>query len=109
MDQWNGQQRAVAIKMFYMFGFLQFLLSFQKFPFSCVTLYFKTTNKHNVLVFVAQFRASTQTSTTLTYTALRLPRFYVRQSVRKHFVLLAYSGAERVLFKPHCSLEHRGV
>jgi hypothetical protein len=23
MDQWNGQQRAVTIKMFYMFGFLQ--------------------------------------------------------------------------------------
>jgi hypothetical protein len=23
MDQWNGQQRAVAIKMFYMFGFFK--------------------------------------------------------------------------------------
>jgi hypothetical protein len=32
MDQWNGQQRAVAIKMFYMFGFLQFLLGFSKVP-----------------------------------------------------------------------------
>jgi hypothetical protein len=40
MDQWNGQQRAVAIKMFYMFGFLQFLLGFSKVPiFFCVTLY----------------------------------------------------------------------
>jgi hypothetical protein len=33
MDQWNGQQRAVAIKMFCMFGFLQSSLFF------CVTLY----------------------------------------------------------------------
>jgi hypothetical protein len=32
MDQWNGQQRAVAIKMFYMFGFLQFLLGILKVP-----------------------------------------------------------------------------
>jgi hypothetical protein len=23
MDQWNGQQRAVAIKIFYMFGFFK--------------------------------------------------------------------------------------
>jgi hypothetical protein len=30
MDQWNGQQRAVAIKMFYMFLFLQYLLGFSK-------------------------------------------------------------------------------
>jgi hypothetical protein len=28
MDQWNGQQSAVAIKIFYMFGFLQLLLGF---------------------------------------------------------------------------------
>jgi hypothetical protein len=40
MDQWNGQQCAVAIKIFYMFGFLQFLLGFSKVPFFCVTLYF---------------------------------------------------------------------
>jgi hypothetical protein len=33
MDQWNGQQRAVAMKMFYMFGFLQ------SSRFFCVTLY----------------------------------------------------------------------
>jgi hypothetical protein len=31
MDQWNGQQRAVAINMFYMFGFLQYLLGFSNF------------------------------------------------------------------------------
>jgi hypothetical protein len=30
MDQWNGQQRAVAIKCFNMFGFLQCLLGFLK-------------------------------------------------------------------------------
>jgi hypothetical protein len=28
MDQWNGEQRAVVIKMFYMFGFLQCSLFF---------------------------------------------------------------------------------
>jgi hypothetical protein len=39
MDQWNGQQRAVAIKMFHMFEFLQFLLGVQKFSLFCVTLY----------------------------------------------------------------------
>jgi hypothetical protein len=30
MDQWNGQQRAFTIKMFYMLGFLQFLLGFSR-------------------------------------------------------------------------------
>jgi hypothetical protein len=40
MDQWKGQQRAVAIKMFYMFGFLQFLLGFSKVPvFLCHIVY----------------------------------------------------------------------
>jgi hypothetical protein len=33
MDQWSGLQRAVAIQMFYMFEFLQFLLGFSKIPF----------------------------------------------------------------------------
>jgi hypothetical protein len=42
MDQWNGQQRAVAIKMFYMFGFLQFVLDFSKVSVFCATLYFAT-------------------------------------------------------------------
>jgi hypothetical protein len=46
MDQWNGQQRAVAIKMFYMFGFLQFLLGFSKVPvFLCHLVLTKCTVK----------------------------------------------------------------
>jgi hypothetical protein len=36
-DQWNGQQRAVAIHFF------NFCWGFQKFPFFCVTLYFRFT------------------------------------------------------------------
>ena len=33
IDQWNGQQRAFAVK------YVLVLLGFQKFPFFCVTLY----------------------------------------------------------------------
>jgi hypothetical protein len=39
MDQWNGQQRAVAIKISNMFGFLQIFLGFSKVPVFCVALY----------------------------------------------------------------------
>ena len=35
----------------------------------------------------------------MTYKEARLPRLYLQQSVRKSFSLLAYSGAECVLFK----------
>jgi hypothetical protein len=43
MDQWNGQRRAFAIKIFYknndsLEGAQK---EFQKFPFFCVTLYLK--------------------------------------------------------------------
>jgi len=37
MDQWNGQQRAFAIKMFYKNN--DSLEGFSKVPFFCVTLY----------------------------------------------------------------------
>ena len=45
MDQWNGQQRAFAIKN------VLVLLGFQKFPFFCVTLYLKKVHK---ILFVSQ-------------------------------------------------------
>jgi hypothetical protein len=40
MDQRTGQQHAVAMKLFYMFVFLQFLLGFSKVPiFLCHLVY----------------------------------------------------------------------
>jgi hypothetical protein len=45
MDQWNGEQRAVAIKMFYMFGFLQHLLGFSKVSHFFVSPYIITVFK----------------------------------------------------------------
>jgi len=45
MDQWNGQQRAFAIKMFYKNN--DSLEGFSKVPVFCVTLYNKYQNSHS--------------------------------------------------------------
>jgi hypothetical protein len=94
MDQWNGEQRAVTIKMFYMFGFFKSSVFWGHPVFSSCTIQEKLVFVMNLVVKVkvslptSELNGGQRSST-------RPSRFIARQRTRTLLEQKAGRGSER--------------